>query len=114
LAGLEASARDIIGRVPANPDVQNVGDSIRSGALRVSARYLLSLFFWRRGRVEDGGRRRGAARRGRHTSGCTRRPTWGCRVGAYGGALSRTRGVSASSSCGCGRGGGATLLRALA
>ncbi|KAJ6477863.1 hypothetical protein C8R47DRAFT_643599 [Mycena vitilis] len=36
LAGLEASARDVIGRVLANPDVQNVGDSIRTGALRLS------------------------------------------------------------------------------
>ncbi|KAJ6540282.1 hypothetical protein B0H19DRAFT_1175357 [Mycena capillaripes] len=36
LAGIEASARDVIGRVLANPDVQNVGDSIRSGALRLS------------------------------------------------------------------------------
>ncbi|KAF7365738.1 Arf-GAP domain-containing protein [Mycena venus] len=36
LAGLEASARDAIGRVLANPDVQNVGESIRAGALRLS------------------------------------------------------------------------------
>ncbi|KAJ6555050.1 hypothetical protein DFH09DRAFT_1038407 [Mycena vulgaris] len=36
LAGLESSARDVIGRVLANPDVQNVGDSIRSGALKLS------------------------------------------------------------------------------
>jgi hypothetical protein len=35
LAGLESTARDVIGRVLANPDVQNVGDSIRSGALKV-------------------------------------------------------------------------------
>ncbi|KAJ7234360.1 hypothetical protein B0H12DRAFT_1327695 [Mycena haematopus] len=35
-AGLEASARDAIGRVLANPDVQNVGNSIRDGALRLS------------------------------------------------------------------------------
>ncbi|KAK7050585.1 Arf-GAP domain-containing protein [Favolaschia claudopus] len=33
---LEASARDVIGRVLANPDVQNVGNSIRDGALRLS------------------------------------------------------------------------------
>ncbi|KAJ7633968.1 hypothetical protein B0H17DRAFT_1164144 [Mycena rosella] len=36
LAGLESSARDVIGRVLANPDVQNVGDSIRTGALKLS------------------------------------------------------------------------------
>jgi ADP-ribosylation factor GTPase-activating protein 2/3 len=41
LAGLEAGARDVIGRVLSNPDVQNVGDSIRSGALRVSVLRLL-------------------------------------------------------------------------
>jgi hypothetical protein len=44
LAGLEAGARDVIGRVLSNPDVQNVGDSIRSGALRVSGLRLLFLF----------------------------------------------------------------------
>ncbi|KAF7357227.1 Arf-GAP domain-containing protein [Mycena sanguinolenta] len=36
LAGFEASARDAIGRVLANPDVQNVGNSIREGALKLS------------------------------------------------------------------------------
>ncbi|KAJ7132653.1 hypothetical protein C8R46DRAFT_1201807 [Mycena filopes] len=36
LASFESSARDVIGRVLANPDVQNVGDSIRSGALKLS------------------------------------------------------------------------------
>jgi ADP-ribosylation factor GTPase-activating protein 2/3 len=36
LAGIEAGARDVIGRVLANPDVQNVGNSIRDGALRLS------------------------------------------------------------------------------
>ncbi|KAJ7124004.1 hypothetical protein C8R43DRAFT_1031528 [Mycena crocata] len=36
LAGLESSARDAIGRFLANPDVQNVGDNIRSGALKLS------------------------------------------------------------------------------
>jgi ADP-ribosylation factor GTPase-activating protein 2/3 len=35
LAGLESAARDVIGRVLSNPDVQNVGESIRSGALKV-------------------------------------------------------------------------------
>ncbi|KAJ7107706.1 hypothetical protein C8R44DRAFT_714432 [Mycena epipterygia] len=36
LANLESTARDVIGRVLANPDVQNMGDSIRSGALKLS------------------------------------------------------------------------------
>ncbi|KAJ7060748.1 hypothetical protein C8F01DRAFT_1140781 [Mycena amicta] len=36
LAGLETSARDAISRVLANPDVQNVGESIRAGALKLS------------------------------------------------------------------------------
>ncbi|THV06473.1 ArfGap-domain-containing protein [Dendrothele bispora CBS 962.96] len=36
LAGLELAARDAISRVLANPDVQNVGDQIRSGALKLS------------------------------------------------------------------------------
>lgn len=36
LAGLENAAKDAISRVMANPDVQNVGESIRSGALKVS------------------------------------------------------------------------------
>ena len=35
LAGLEVAAKDAIARVLANPDVQNVGESIRSGALKV-------------------------------------------------------------------------------
>ncbi len=35
LAGLELAAKDAISRVLANPDVQNVGDSIRQGALKV-------------------------------------------------------------------------------
>lgn len=35
LAGLENAAKDAISRVMANPDVQNVGESIRSGALKV-------------------------------------------------------------------------------
>ncbi|KAJ7896186.1 hypothetical protein B0H13DRAFT_1624120 [Mycena leptocephala] len=33
---VEESAHDVIGRVLSNPDVQNVGDSIWSGALRLS------------------------------------------------------------------------------
>ncbi|KAJ3981759.1 hypothetical protein F5890DRAFT_1417069 [Lentinula detonsa] len=36
LAGLELAARDALSRVMANPDVQNVGESIRSGALKLS------------------------------------------------------------------------------
>ena len=35
LSGLEIAAKDAISRVLANPDVQNVGESIRSGALKV-------------------------------------------------------------------------------
>lgn len=35
LANIEVAARDAIARVMANPDVQNVGDSIRTGALKV-------------------------------------------------------------------------------
>nr|XP_019048357.1 ADP-ribosylation factor GTPase-activating protein 2/3 [Kwoniella bestiolae CBS 10118]OCF27287.1 ADP-ribosylation factor GTPase-activating protein 2/3 [Kwoniella bestiolae CBS 10118] len=34
--GLERNIRDIAGRVMANPDVQNLGDQIRMGALKVS------------------------------------------------------------------------------
>ncbi|KAG9315479.1 hypothetical protein JVU11DRAFT_3092 [Chiua virens] len=36
LANLEIAARDAIARVMANPDVQNMGDSIRTGALKLS------------------------------------------------------------------------------
>jgi len=36
LAGLENAARDAVTRIMANPDVQNLGDSIRSGALKLS------------------------------------------------------------------------------
>jgi ADP-ribosylation factor GTPase-activating protein 2/3 len=36
LAGLEVAARDAVSRVMANPDVQNVGESIRAGALKLS------------------------------------------------------------------------------
>jgi len=35
LAGLESAARDAYSRLLANPDVQNMGDSIRTGALKV-------------------------------------------------------------------------------
>lgn len=37
LAGLESAARDAYSRFVSNPDVQNMGDSIRSGALKVCA-----------------------------------------------------------------------------
>jgi len=37
LAGLETAARDAVARVLSNPDVQNVGETIRSGALKVCA-----------------------------------------------------------------------------
>ena len=36
LAGLEIAAKDAIAKVMANPDVQQVGESIRAGALKVS------------------------------------------------------------------------------
>ncbi|KAL0059823.1 ADP-ribosylation factor GTPase activating protein, ER-Golgi transport [Marasmius tenuissimus] len=36
LAGLESAARDAISRAMANPDVQNMADNIRSGALKLS------------------------------------------------------------------------------
>ena len=39
LAGLENAARDAVTRVLLNPDVQNVGETIRTGALRVCARF---------------------------------------------------------------------------
>jgi ADP-ribosylation factor GTPase-activating protein 2/3 len=42
LAGLEIAAKDAIQRVLANPDVQQVGESIRSGALKLSD-YLASI-----------------------------------------------------------------------
>ncbi len=35
LAGLENAARDAVSRIMANPDVQNLGENIRSGALKV-------------------------------------------------------------------------------
>lgn len=37
LANLEYAARDAYARIMANPDVQNMGDSIRTGALKVCA-----------------------------------------------------------------------------
>ncbi|KAF9523145.1 hypothetical protein CPB83DRAFT_799728 [Crepidotus variabilis] len=42
LSGLESAAKDAISRVMANPDVQNVGESIRAGALKLSD-YLASM-----------------------------------------------------------------------
>ncbi|KZV61533.1 ArfGap-domain-containing protein [Peniophora sp. CONT] len=36
LAGLENAARDAVARVMANPDVQNLGESLRTGALKLS------------------------------------------------------------------------------
>ena len=44
LAGLEIAARDAISRVLANPDVQNVGESIRAGALKVRATYWVYVY----------------------------------------------------------------------
>ena len=35
IQGLERGIRDMAGRVMANPDVQNLGDQIRQGALKV-------------------------------------------------------------------------------
>ena len=35
LSGLESAARDAVTRIMANPDVQNLGDSLRTGALKV-------------------------------------------------------------------------------
>ncbi|KAF8802184.1 ArfGap-domain-containing protein [Phlegmacium glaucopus] len=42
LAGLETAARDAVARVLSNPDVQNVGETIRTGALKFSD-YLASM-----------------------------------------------------------------------
>ena len=44
LAGLEYAAKDMIQRVMASPDVQNLGETIRSGALKVSFGYALYLY----------------------------------------------------------------------
>jgi ADP-ribosylation factor GTPase-activating protein 2/3 len=40
LVGLENAARDAVSRIMANPDVQNLGESIRSGALKVCHPFL--------------------------------------------------------------------------
>jgi len=42
LAGLESAAKDAVARVLANPDVQNLGESLRVGALKFSD-YLASM-----------------------------------------------------------------------
>jgi ADP-ribosylation factor GTPase-activating protein 2/3 len=44
LAGIENAARDAVSRIIANPDVQNLGESIRSGALKVCHCFF---FVWR-------------------------------------------------------------------
>ena len=41
LANLEGAAKEVISRVLANPEVQNAADSIRAGALKVSAVLIL-------------------------------------------------------------------------
>lgn len=50
LAGLENAARDAVTRVLSNPDVQNVGETIRTGALRVCQNFyfyfLILLIFY--------------------------------------------------------------------
>lgn len=51
LAGLERGIRDLAGRVLANPDVQQLGDSIRTGALKVS--FWGSFFCWVWGNEAD-------------------------------------------------------------
>ena len=37
---MEKAAREVVGRVLSNPDVQNVGESIRAGAMKVSFLFL--------------------------------------------------------------------------
>ena len=39
LSSLESAARDAIARAMANPDVQNMADNIRSGALKVDGAF---------------------------------------------------------------------------
>jgi ADP-ribosylation factor GTPase-activating protein 2/3 len=39
LSGFETAAKDAISRLMANPDVQNIGESIRTGALKVTLFY---------------------------------------------------------------------------
>ena len=45
LAGLESAARDAVARVMANPDVQNLGESLRTGALKVCFRLSRCIIF---------------------------------------------------------------------
>lgn len=40
VAAIERGLRDLAGKVLANPDVQNLGDSIRTGAMKVSSPYV--------------------------------------------------------------------------
>lgn len=40
LSNLEVAARDIVARVMANPDVQNVGENIRTSALKVTILFI--------------------------------------------------------------------------
>ena len=44
LAGLENAARDAVTRVLSNPDVQNMGETIRTGALKVCEDFFFSLW----------------------------------------------------------------------
>lgn len=46
MATVETAARDFVGRVMANPDVQNVGESIRTGALKVRRPPLFEQLFY--------------------------------------------------------------------
>ncbi|KAJ6524832.1 hypothetical protein B0H19DRAFT_1276432 [Mycena capillaripes] len=86
LAGLEASARDVIGRVPANPDVQNVGDSINEWGIEGGEN----------GRAEGG------------DAALHEEALMGVRVDFASASTRRTSLVL----CGCGHGGGAPLLGA--
>lgn len=43
VAAIERGIRDLAGKVMANPDVQNLGDSIRTGAMKVSSPYIRTL-----------------------------------------------------------------------
>lgn len=45
VAAIERGLRDLAGKVMANPDVQNLGDSIRTGAMKVSLLYQNPLVF---------------------------------------------------------------------
>ena len=42
LAGIETAAKDAIAKVLANPDVQNIGENIRAGALKVTKKTYLN------------------------------------------------------------------------